>query len=201
MVKLKIPLTVNAVMHRANIANVGAMVDLALSLGASRVEIAHVQYYGWALKNRAMAILDDRGEALAAEWNGLRPQAGLAPLPGEGRMWTDGTGAGAWRVRLQPVSFGNRRFGLLVAAPLADVDRERHEAQEAMQIGIPVALLLAVAGGLWLVLTGRFCARRLRQTSRAPRHIAEMVVTSMLIPPLSLYWRLCGAMKFRVWFL
>ena len=29
------------------------MVALALSLGASRVEIAHVQYYGWALKNRA----------------------------------------------------------------------------------------------------------------------------------------------------
>src|SRR5271169_363026 len=29
------------------------MVALALALGASRVEIAHVQYYGWALKNRA----------------------------------------------------------------------------------------------------------------------------------------------------
>jgi len=29
------------------------MVALALVLGASRVEIAHAQYYGWALKNRA----------------------------------------------------------------------------------------------------------------------------------------------------
>jgi pyrroloquinoline quinone biosynthesis protein E len=53
VVQLKIPLTVNAVMHRANIDRIGAMVDLALALGASRVEIAHVQYYGWALKNRA----------------------------------------------------------------------------------------------------------------------------------------------------
>ena len=53
VVRLKIPLTVNAVMHRANIDRIGAMVDLALALGASRVEIAHVQYYGWALKNRA----------------------------------------------------------------------------------------------------------------------------------------------------
>jgi PqqA peptide cyclase len=53
VVQLKIPLTVNAVMHRANIDRIGAMVDLALTLGASRVEIAHVQYYGWALKNRA----------------------------------------------------------------------------------------------------------------------------------------------------
>jgi PqqA peptide cyclase len=53
VVALKIPLTVNAVMHRANIDHVGEMVELALALGASRVEIAHVQYYGWALKNRA----------------------------------------------------------------------------------------------------------------------------------------------------
>jgi pyrroloquinoline quinone biosynthesis protein E len=53
VVRLKIPLTVNAVMHRANIDRIGAMVELALTLGASRVEIAHVQYYGWALKNRA----------------------------------------------------------------------------------------------------------------------------------------------------
>ena len=53
IVKLGMPLTVNVVVHRANIARVEAMVDLALSLGAGRVEIAHVQYYGWALKNRA----------------------------------------------------------------------------------------------------------------------------------------------------
>jgi len=56
VVRLKLPLTVNAVMHRANIARIGDMVELALALGASRVEIAHVQYYGWALKNRAMLM-------------------------------------------------------------------------------------------------------------------------------------------------
>jgi PqqA peptide cyclase len=53
VVRLQIPLTVNAVMHRANIDHLDDMVALALSLGASRVEIAHAQYYGWALKNRA----------------------------------------------------------------------------------------------------------------------------------------------------
>ena len=59
VVRLGLPLTVNAVIHRANIDRVGDMVDLALALGASRVEIAHVQYYGWALKNRA-ALLPTR---------------------------------------------------------------------------------------------------------------------------------------------
>jgi len=53
VVRLKLPLTVNAVIHRANIDRLENMVALALSLGASRVEIAHAQYYGWALKNRA----------------------------------------------------------------------------------------------------------------------------------------------------
>src|SRR3977135_3599521 len=53
VVALKMPLTVNAVIHRANIARVENLVTLALAMGAARVEIAHVQYYGWALKNRA----------------------------------------------------------------------------------------------------------------------------------------------------
>jgi PqqA peptide cyclase len=52
VVELKIPLTINCVVHRANIDRIGAMVELAVGLGASRVEIAHVQYYGWALHNR-----------------------------------------------------------------------------------------------------------------------------------------------------
>ena len=53
VVRLNLPLTVNAVIHRANIEHIEAMVTLALDMGAGRVEIAHVQYYGWGMKNRA----------------------------------------------------------------------------------------------------------------------------------------------------
>lgn len=60
-----------------------------------------------------------------------------------------------------------------------------------------LALLL---GGGWLLLTGRFCAERLRGTSRAPRHLAELVVTSALIPALSIFWRLRGAVEHRALF-
>jgi PqqA peptide cyclase len=52
VVRLKIPLTVNVVVHRANVDRIAAMVELAIRYGASRVEIAHVQYYGWAVRNR-----------------------------------------------------------------------------------------------------------------------------------------------------
>jgi pyrroloquinoline quinone biosynthesis protein E len=53
VVRLGLPLTVNMVVHRANIARIREMVDLALKLGASRIEVAHVQYYGWAMPNRS----------------------------------------------------------------------------------------------------------------------------------------------------
>jgi hypothetical protein len=61
-----------------------------------------------------------------------------------------------------------------------------------------------VAGGaalLWLILSGQFCAARLRGTSHAPKHVADMVITSALIPPLAIFWRIRGAIRFRVPFL
>jgi PqqA peptide cyclase len=56
VVRCKLPLTINAVVHRANIERVVDMVELAIRWGASRVEIAHVQYYGWALANRPLLM-------------------------------------------------------------------------------------------------------------------------------------------------
>ena len=55
--------------------------------------------------------------------------------------------------------------------------------------------------GTWLALGLSFAARRLRGTSHRARHVAEMVVTSLLLPPLSVYWRLRGALHYRVAFL
>jgi pyrroloquinoline quinone biosynthesis protein E len=71
--RLGLPLTINLVVHRANIERIGAMVDLALSLQASRIEIAHVQYYGWALKNRAALMpTAEQVKRAAAEVDELR---------------------------------------------------------------------------------------------------------------------------------
>jgi len=60
-----LPLTINAVINRHNITRVERMIDLAVSLGAGRVEVAHAQYYGWAIRNRAalMPTLEQVHEA------------------------------------------------------------------------------------------------------------------------------------------
>ncbi|HEY0836546.1 MAG TPA: pyrroloquinoline quinone biosynthesis protein PqqE [Azospirillum sp.] len=70
-------LTVNAVVHRHNIGHVDAFFDLALDLGAGRIEIANVQYYGWALVNRAALMpthdqLVEMDAAIRARLPGLK---------------------------------------------------------------------------------------------------------------------------------
>jgi pyrroloquinoline quinone biosynthesis protein E len=62
---LGLPLTLNAVVHRQNLERLPAMIELAVALDALRLEIAHVQYYGWALRNIA-ALMPTRAQVDAA---------------------------------------------------------------------------------------------------------------------------------------
>ncbi|HEV7998366.1 MAG TPA: pyrroloquinoline quinone biosynthesis protein PqqE [Planctomycetaceae bacterium] len=52
------PLTLNVVLHRANIERLPQLITLAQELDADRLELANVQFYGWAYQNRA-ALLPD----------------------------------------------------------------------------------------------------------------------------------------------
>jgi len=61
---------------------------------------------------------------------------------------------------------------------------------------LPAVAAAAIA--LWACLTARFAWRRLAHTRRTPAHVAEMIVTSLAIPWVSLYWRARGAWHFRV---
>jgi pyrroloquinoline quinone biosynthesis protein E len=48
--------TMNIVIHRRNIDRLADMIKLGEEIGADRLEIAHVQYYGWAFRNRAFLV-------------------------------------------------------------------------------------------------------------------------------------------------
>jgi pyrroloquinoline quinone biosynthesis protein E len=54
--ELELPLTLNVVLHRGNIHRVDDIVRLAEQVGAHRLELANVQYAGWALLNRRMLL-------------------------------------------------------------------------------------------------------------------------------------------------
>ena len=75
------------------------------------------------------------------------------------------------------------------------------------------ALMMIMAGALawtpvlawaglvaWTALTGLLVARRLRAHAGGAS-FAEIVATSVAIPPIAIFWRLAGALRFRVFFL
>jgi pyrroloquinoline quinone biosynthesis protein E len=57
----KVAFTVNLVVHRQNLDHLDEMIAFIEQLNPERVEIAHAQYYGWALKNRA-ALMPTRAQ-------------------------------------------------------------------------------------------------------------------------------------------
>jgi pyrroloquinoline quinone biosynthesis protein E len=72
-----IPLSLNFVIHRRNIDRLPEMIELAESLAAERVELANVQFYGWAFLNRA-ALLPTREQVARAREIAMAAKARLA---------------------------------------------------------------------------------------------------------------------------
>ncbi|WP_298733498.1 glycosyltransferase [uncultured Chitinophaga sp.] len=69
----------------------------------------------------------------------------------------------------------------------------------ALLLNAPAVAFAAVT--IWLLLLTGFIWKRLMHTSHAWPHVVEMIVTSVLIPFLSVYWNLYGAVRFRVLYL
>jgi GT2 family glycosyltransferase len=116
------------------------------------------------------------------------------------------------------VSVGQQRksyFNALLYRKHPDLYRARVQKSPpwryyATTLALAVAAFAGITGqrraaGLgvaaWLGFSAQFCWLRLRGTARTPSHVLEMVITSLLIPPLSVYWRLRGALRFRTFFL
>ena len=59
----RVAVTLNFVIHRANLDQLAEMLAIAESSCATRVEFAHVQYYGWAFANREK-LMPSRGQVL-----------------------------------------------------------------------------------------------------------------------------------------
>ena len=75
--KVRVAVTLNFVIHRRNIDQIDAMLAIAESSSATRIEFANVQYYGWAFANRERLLptrhqLDRSIERLKAAQERLR---------------------------------------------------------------------------------------------------------------------------------
>jgi pyrroloquinoline quinone biosynthesis protein E len=162
--ELGLPLTINVVLHRANLDGVEAIVAMAERLGADRLELANVQLVSWALANadgllpgrtqidRARVVAHDARERLRGrmevvfvlpDWHADRPRA---CMDGWGRRFVvvapDGAVLPCHAARSLPLAFEGVRDG-----PLARVWREG----KAMQ---------AFRGEAWMPDPCRGCDRR-----------------------------------------
>ena len=72
-----ISLSLNFVIHRRNIDRLPQIIELTETLGAERVELANVQFYGWAFLNRA-ALLPTREQVARARDVATAAKARLA---------------------------------------------------------------------------------------------------------------------------
>lgn len=77
VVQAGLPLGLNVVLHHRNIDRLDAIIGLAESLGAMRLELANTQFYGWASRNRAM-LLPTFEQVRHAEQTASRHAARLA---------------------------------------------------------------------------------------------------------------------------
>ncbi len=74
--ELGLPLTMNVVLHRANLEHVPEIIALAERVGADRLELANTQYLGWALENR-QALMPSREQLMHAHGLAIEAKARL----------------------------------------------------------------------------------------------------------------------------
>jgi heavy metal sensor kinase len=124
-----------------------------------------------ASRTRPIAILGERGETLASNFDvpnlaGVLPAGATQPLFAtiEGRP-------GSWRVRAERVTLEGVPMTLIVASSMNELARDQQEIRHAMFLGIPIALIFAGAGGLWLASIG------LRPVTRMARRAANLPLT------------------------
>jgi pyrroloquinoline quinone biosynthesis protein E len=162
--ELGLPLTINVVLHRANLDRVEAVVAMAERLGADRLELANVQLVSWALANAetllptraqierarivaqgAKARLSGRMEVVFVlpDWHADRPRA---CMDGWGRRFVvvapDGAVLPCHAARSLPLDFESVRN-----APLARLWNES-------------AAMRAFRGDAWMPEPCRGCDRR-----------------------------------------
>jgi PqqA peptide cyclase len=163
--ELSLPLTLNVVLHRANIDRVDEFVALAESLHARRLELASTQYLGWALKNRdallpSLEQIDGARRAVDVARDRLREKLELLfVMPdyfsGRPRACMDG-----WARRYVLVTPDGLVLPCHAAASIPGLRFERVLEHSLAAIWQSSEGLNAFRGEQWMSPTCRSCERR-----------------------------------------
>jgi len=163
--ELGLPLTINVVLHRENLARLDALIAMAERLGADRLELAHVQLLGWALLNRdhllpSAAMMSEARRAIAEAQDRLRGRLEiLSVLPDyfvdRPRACMDG-----WGRRYLVVAPDGRVLPCHAAHTLPGLDFESVRDRSVADIWFGSSAFNRFRGEGWMPEPCRGCAER-----------------------------------------
>jgi pyrroloquinoline quinone biosynthesis protein E len=160
-----LPLTVNAVVHRQNLDRLEEMIELAETLGADRLEVAHVQYYGWALHNRA-ELLPTHDQLAAATMTVEAARARLAGIMAIDYVLPDYYAhrpkacMGGWGRRFLNVTPAGKVLPCHAAETLTGLDFPSVEEASLSEIWYGSGAFARFRGTEWMPEPCRSCERR-----------------------------------------
>ncbi|HUW79638.1 MAG TPA: pyrroloquinoline quinone biosynthesis protein PqqE [Acidocella sp.] len=160
---LGMSLTINAVVHRQNLDELRAMIDLAESLGADRLEVAHVQYHGWALRNRPALIPTreafEAADAIVVErQNSLRGKMVIDYVVPDYYAVTPKTCMGGWGQKLLNVTPDGRVLPCHAADSIPGLKFERGGLLPLREIWEHSAVFEKFRGTAWMQEPCSSCA-------------------------------------------
>jgi pyrroloquinoline quinone biosynthesis protein E len=160
-----LPLTVNTVVHRQNLKHLETIIDLSVTLGADRLEVAHVQYYGWALTNRA-ALLPSREQLDTATATVEAARARLAGrlvidyVPPDYHAYRPKACMGGWGRRFLNVTPSGKVLPCHAAQTLPGLRFPTVGEASLADIWYHSATFARFRGTAWMTEPCRFCERR-----------------------------------------
>jgi pyrroloquinoline quinone biosynthesis protein E len=162
---LGLPLTMNVVLHRANLDEVDELVALAEEVGADRLELANTQYLNWALSNRD-ALLPSRGQIEAAAQKAaphrdrLRGKMDVLFVKPDYFGTTPKACMDGWARRFVQVIPDGRVVPCHAATSITSLTFDDVRASSLGQIWETSPALLAYRGEAWMKEPCRSCDRR-----------------------------------------
>lgn len=162
---LELPLTMNVVLHAANLHEVDALVALAEELQADRLELANTQYVTWALANRdallpSRAQIDAAAEAAARHKERLAGKMDVLFVKPDYFGTTPKACMDGWARRFVHVAPDGRVLPCHAAASLPHLRFESVKDRALADIWATSEALLAYRGEGWMKEPCRSCERR-----------------------------------------
>jgi pyrroloquinoline quinone biosynthesis protein E len=157
--------TVNIVVHRQNLGRLKAMITMAEELGVDRMEIANVQYYGWALANRDRLMptrqqMEECVALVAAEQQRLKGRLRIDFVPPDYYARYPKACMGGWGTGLLLIDPAGRVLPCHAAAVIPGLTFDNVQQRPLAQIWEESPAFQRFRGEEWMQEPCRTCDRR-----------------------------------------